>query len=114
MLSEPLIWLVTAIVGLITLTLRSSFIVLAGRISMPDLLLRGLRFVPPAVLAALIVPPLVFHASVVNLPWVEALPWLNERTLAGTFAVLVMWRSRSVLLTIVAGMVSLWVLQWLL
>lgn len=111
MMPEPLIWLLMSVIGVITLSFRAIFIVLAGRFEIPRLLLRALRFVPPAVLAALIVPPLVFYPGQLHL---LGQGWLNERVLAGLFAGLVMWRSRNVLLAIVLGMVSLWILQFLI
>jgi branched-subunit amino acid transport protein len=64
-----------------------------------------LRFVPPAVLAALIAPEVLMPAG--NLD-----PTLgNERLLAGTLAWLVAWRTRSTWLTIAAGMLALWALN---
>ncbi len=111
MMPEPLIWLLVCVIGGITLTFRSIFIVLAGRFEIPRLLLRALRFVPPAVLSALIVPPLIFYPGQLQ---VLGQGWLNERVLAGLFAGLVMWRSRNVLLAIVLGMALLWVLQFLI
>lgn len=111
MMPEPMIWLVVVVIGVLTLTFRSLFIVLAGRFEIPPLLLRALRFVPPAVLSALIVPPLVFFDGQLQL---LGQGWLNERLLAGVLAGVVMWRSRNVLLAIVAGMVSLWILQFVI
>ncbi|WP_231627415.1 AzlD domain-containing protein [Thiohalorhabdus denitrificans] len=43
-----------------------------------------------------------------------ALPPENGRPLAAALAVLVAWRSRNMLLTLAVGMVSLWLLEWLL
>ena len=37
----------------------------------------------------------------------------NLRLPAGLLAALVAWRTRNVLLTITAGMVALWLMQWL-
>lgn len=116
MMPESVIWAVIVVVGLLTVSLRASLIVLAGRREMPPLFLRALRFVPPAVLAALIFPGMLLHSATVDLPW-GALPWLgwlNERTLAAVVGAVVMWRSKNVLLTIVVGMVALWALQLLL
>jgi branched-subunit amino acid transport protein len=36
----------------------------------------------------------------------------NPRILAAALATVVAWKTRSVLLTILVGMVTLWVLQW--
>ena len=69
------------------------------------LISRGLRFVPPAVLSAIILPELVQPAGQLNLSLG------NVRLLAGLLAMLVAWRTRNVLLTVGAGMVGLWILQ---
>ena len=78
---------------------------LLGRFDVPPLVSRGLRFVPPAVLSAIILPELIEPAGKLNLSLG------NVRLLAGLLAVLVAWRTRNVLLTVGAGMVGLWILQ---
>lgn len=97
-----------AVAGLVTFAIRLSFIALLGRVEVPPLLTRALRFVPAAVLSAIIVPELVVREGAPDLS-----P-LNPRLLAGLLAALVAWRTRSVVVTIAAGMVALWVLQALL
>jgi branched-subunit amino acid transport protein len=69
---------------------------------------RALRFVPPAVLSAILLPELVLQSGVVDLSIG------NERLLAGMLAALVAWRTRNVLLTLGVGLVALWILQALL
>ena len=102
-------WLpVLAVAGLVTFGIRLSFIALLGRVEVPPLLTRALRFVPAAVLSAIIVPELVVRGGAPDLS-----P-LNPRLLAGLLAAAVAWRTRSVVVTIAAGMVALWVLQLLL
>jgi branched-subunit amino acid transport protein len=102
------LWLILIVGGLITFGIRLSFIVFFGRQPMPDWLRRGLRFVPPAVLSAIIFPEILIRDGKV------ALSLSNPRLLAGVLAALVAWRTRSMLLTILAGMVTLWVLQLLI
>ncbi len=99
------IWLVMAAGGLATFAMRLSFIYLFGRLTLPETLRRALRFVPPAVLSAIILPALVAPSGML-----EISP-SNERMLAGAVAMLVAWRTRSVLATILAGMLILAVLQ---
>ncbi|MFC6962624.1 AzlD domain-containing protein [Halocatena marina] len=54
------IWLVFFIVGIGTYALRLSFIILFGRLDDVPVWIEGvLRFVPPAALAALIVPAII-------------------------------------------------------
>jgi branched-subunit amino acid transport protein len=102
------IWLVMLIGGLLTFATRLSFILLLDRIKVPDWFRRGLRFVPVAVLSAIILPELT------NPNGVLILSWRNPQLLAGAVAILVAWRSKNVILTIVAGMAALLVLQAIL
>jgi branched-subunit amino acid transport protein len=96
---------VLAVAGLLTFATRLSFIALLGRVELPPLLVRALRFVPPAVLSAI-----VFTEFLVR----DGAPDLsrgNVRLLAGAAAALVAWKTRNVLLTIGVGMAALWVAQ---
>ena len=102
------IWLIIAAIALGTYLLRLSFIQAWQWISVPPELARALRYVPPAVFAALVLPALVASSGAIDLT-----PD-NPRLIAGSLAALVAWFSRSVLLTIAVGMGSLWGLQALL
>lgn len=99
------IWLIMLIGGLLTFGMRLSFIYLLGRMDIPDGLRRSLRFVPPAVLSALVVPELLMPGGQLDVSFG------NHRWLAGLIAVLVAWRTKSILLTILAGMAALLILQ---
>jgi branched-subunit amino acid transport protein len=101
------IWLVMLLGGILTYLTRLSFIWLQDRISMPFLVRRAIRFVPPAVLSVVIFQELVFRNSI------PVLSLANTRLLAGIIAVVIAWRSRSPLLTIASGMVSLLLLNLL-
>ncbi len=98
------VWLIILGMGLITYALRLSLIALLGRITLPPLVQRGLRFVPPAVLSAIIVPELLLSDGALSLSLA------NTRLLAGIVAILVAWRTRNALLTIAAGMAAFWIL----
>jgi branched-subunit amino acid transport protein len=100
------IWLVMLLGGALTYLTRLSFIALQDRISMPSLVQRALRFVPPAVLSVVIFQELFYQNSSLNFTLT------NTRLLAGIIAVVVAWRSRSPLLTIVIGMAALLVLNY--
>jgi branched-subunit amino acid transport protein len=97
-----------AVAGLVTFLTRLSFIALLGRLEVPPLLTRALRFVPAAVLSAIIVPELVMRGGA------PEVSFRNPRLVAGLLAALVAWKTRSVGLTIAAGMLALWGLQALL
>jgi branched-subunit amino acid transport protein len=95
------LWWVMVLGGLLTYLTRLSFIVLLEKVDTPEWLSRSLRFVPPAVLTAIIFPEVVAHTGQIDLSLG------NERILAGLVAALVAWRTRSALLTIAAGMLVL-------
>jgi branched-subunit amino acid transport protein len=99
------IWLVMLLGGLITFGMRLSFIYLLGRFEIPGTLRRALRFVPPAVLSAIVFPEVLMPAGRLDVSLD------NHRFLAGAVAVLVAWRTRNTLLTILAGMLALLILQ---
>ncbi|MBN1440735.1 MAG: AzlD domain-containing protein [Anaerolineales bacterium] len=101
------IWLILLLGGALTFATRLSFIYLFGRFEMPEVIRRALKYVPPAVLSALIAPALFMPGGVVDIRAG------NYRLLAGAAAVLVAWRARSTLWTIVAGMAALAILTGL-
>ena len=101
------IWLVFLLGGLITFGTRFIFIYLLGRFEVPETMRRALRFVPPAVLSAIVVPELLIRSGQINLSW------MNFRLLAGVVAVLVAWRTKNTLLTILAGMAALLLLEFM-
>lgn len=101
------IWLVMVLGGLITFLIRFSLIYLFGRFKIPETMRQALRYVPPAVLSAIIFPELFFQDGTLNLSLD------NTRLLAGLVAILVAWITRNTLLTIIAGMVALFALQFL-
>ncbi len=104
-MSATSIWLLFIAIGLGTFTLRFLFIYLFGKIEMPDWLSRALRFVPAAALAALVFPALTHPAGHLDLSL------NNFRLLAGLGGAVVAWRTRNVLLTILVGMILLWILE---
>jgi len=102
------IWLTIITAGLLTYGTRLSFIIFYGRINMPGLVEQTLRFVPPAVLTAIFFPELIINNGDIFI----AIG--NARLLAGMLAILVAWRTKNVIYTIVIGMITLWILQILL
>ena len=104
-MSDSTLWLTIAGVGLGTYLLRLSFIQLWQWMTVPPLLDRALRYVPPAVLAALVVPALTRSGGTIDLS-----PD-NLRLIAGVIAGLVAWHSRNVLLTLGTGMGALWLMK---
>jgi len=102
------IWLVMLIGGVITFGMRFSLIYLFGRFQVPETMRRALHYVPPAVLSAIVFPELFLNDGQLYISL------NNFRLLAGLIAALVAWFSKNTLLTIIAGMVALFLLQILL
>ena len=86
--------------ALVTFAVRYPVMVLVGKIPLPDRVFRALRYVPPAVLAAIIVPAVLIPDG----KTIFISP-SNSYLVAGILAVVISWRSKNLLLTIVLGMV---------
>jgi branched-subunit amino acid transport protein len=99
------LWVLILLVGLGTFSLRLSFIHFWGRIELPQIVHRALRFIPAAVLAALVLPALVRPEGSIDFS-----PH-NLRLIAGILAAAVALLTRNVLFTLAAGMAALWLLQ---
>jgi branched-subunit amino acid transport protein len=104
-MGSPTLWLTILAMGAVTFAVRLSLIGAFGRRELPPFLQRALRYVPPAVLSAIIAPELLRPGGTLNLS-----P-LNPRLLAGVLAALVAWRTKNVVVTIAVGMAALWLLQ---
>jgi branched chain amino acid efflux pump len=99
------IWVVMLLGGLITFGMRFSLIYLFGRFEVPETIRRALHYVPPAVLSAIVFPELLMPDGTLNLSLD------NTRLLAGLIAILVAWSSKNTLITIIAGMLALFLLK---
>jgi len=91
--------------GLITYLIRLSLFLLPDRVVLPPWLLRALRYVPAAVLSAIIFPELFLPNGALDISLG------NERLLAGLVAIVIAWRTRNVFIIVAAGMIALWLLQ---
>lgn len=97
-------WIVIVIAAAGTFAQRASFLVFADRLAeVSPRAQRVLRQIPPAVLAALVVPSLVRPTGELDL-------W-QPRLLAGVVAGLVAWRSRNAGTTLLVGMAVLVLLE---
>ena len=93
-------------IGIGSYLLRLSFIGIIGSRTMPDWAMVPLRFVAPAVLAALVAPAVLLHESDLDLT-----PTTNPRALAALVALLIAWKTKNVGAVIAAGMAVVWLLQ---
>jgi branched-subunit amino acid transport protein len=97
------LWAVIVIVGVLNYASRLSFIAFFARRGIPAPLARALRFVPAAMLTALVVPMVVAHDG--------ATDFTDPRVPAAVLATAVAFRTRSTLWTLAAGMATLWLVQ---
>jgi branched-subunit amino acid transport protein len=94
--------------GMVTFAIRYPVLALVGKIPLPERVFEALRYVPPAVLAAIIMPSLLMPDGSTL-----AIHPQNTRLLAGLLAAGVAWKTRNLLLTTVLGMAALLALNWL-
>jgi len=100
------VWGVVVALGVATFGIRASFVYLFGRIDdVPDRVTNALRFVPPAVFAALTLPAVVAPEGAVVVAG-------NERVVAAVAAGAVAWVVDDILATITAGMAAFWLLRF--
>src|SRR5690606_35429403 len=107
-MSSDAILLAVIAIGIGTFVLRVSFIELAGRMPLPPRLSRALRFLPAAVLSAIILP------AVLKLPdgTLDFTP-TNPKIIAALDATLIAWRTKSSTFTVFGAMALFWWLRWL-
>lgn len=98
-----IIWSFLLIAGLLTYLTRLSFIALLGKWAPSEGFKRALRFVPPAVLTAILIPELLIRNN-------QFMP-ANPRLVAGALAALIAWCTKNVILTIAVGMGVLLLIQ---
>ncbi len=104
-MSTSTILIITLAAGLGTFLIRFSFFHLAGQMDRLPAGQRALRFVPVAVLPALIAPALFYNSDTLDISAG------NARLVAGVAAIVVARLTKSVLLTIGVGMGVLLLLQ---
>ncbi len=96
--------LLVAGMAIVTCVIRYPVLALLGKVTMPDPMLRALRYIPPAVLTAIVIPEVLLPAGTFKIT-------NNAYLVAAVIAVLVSWRTKNLLLTIVVGIVALWIVR---
>ncbi len=100
--------LMIAGMALVTFGARYPVLALLSKIPLPEPLFRALRYVPAAVLTAIILPPVLLPDGDL------ALQLDNAPLVASLVAVLISWRTKNLLLTIVVGMAALWIWKFII
>lgn len=99
------LWAVILALGTLNYLSRLSFIAFFARRSMPPLLARALKYVPAAMLTALILPMIVEAKG-------GSFDFASSKVLAAVIAGAVAFVWRNTLATLATGMIALWLLQW--
>ena len=97
-MSEGTIWLTIFFMALVTVIPRMLPVwLLAGR-NLPPLVVAWLRYVPVAVLAAMLAQYLLLHDNRFDLSWSNLYFWVGLPT------IVVAWKTRSMFVTVIFGM----------
>ena len=99
------LWAAIVAIGAVNYLTRLSFIAFFATRAMPPLLARALKYVPAAMLTALIVPMIVEARN-------GAFDFTSSKVCAALIAAAVAFATRSTVATLLTGMGSLWLLQW--
>ena len=82
----------------VTYGTRAALLLGGSRLALPPRVIAALRFLPVALLSALIAPALLLHNGAL------ALSWQNEYAWGGLICALVAWHTRNTMLTVAAGL----------
>ena len=97
------------ILGMFVITFGIRFVMFAfaGKLSFPNWLAKSLRFVPPTVLTAIIIPSVIMPSGVIEFSWT------NNYLIAALFTLAIALISKNLLKTIALGMGFFLALQYL-
>lgn len=101
-------WYVTGAILLLALcsvVTRAGYLLVGHHLPLPEGVRSALRYAPLAALTAIIVPEI--------LPWhAQQGPVVDLKLLAAVVAIAVFLKTRSALLLILSGMLTLWLVRW--
>ncbi|WP_319423039.1 AzlD domain-containing protein [Pleurocapsa sp. FMAR1] len=95
--------------AVVTFLIRYPFLAFSNRIKLPAQLIDALEFLPPAILTAIIVPAVLMPTGDKIL-----LSYTNAKLVGAIAAILISWRTKNLLATIIGGMLTFLIWQWLL
>ncbi len=99
-----ILWLAIIGMGIITYVIRLSLLGVWERVELTAVTHRALKYVPIAVLSAIIMPEMLLPGGTLDLSWG------NGRLIAGLIAIAVAWKSQDAFWPVVVGMIVLWLL----
>ena len=95
--------------ALVTFLIRYPLLAISSRIKLPAQLIEALKYLPPAILTAIVVPAVLIPNGDTIL-----LSYTNAKLIGALSAVVVGWKTKNLLATIVGGMFIFSIWQWLL
>lgn len=98
-------WIAITVAGIATYAMRFVFIALFGRVSVPAFLERALKYVAPAVLAAITLPALVSRDGTFD----PINPFVGAAIVGGLAA----YYTKSIGAAILIGLPALWLIDWM-
>lgn len=104
-MNDVQLWAIIILAAVVTFLLRYLPMKLLEKQRLAPWLERALRYVPAATLSGLVFPALLLQNNKL------ALSFTNDRLIAGIVAIVLAYFSRNAVLTIVGGLVALWILQ---
>lgn len=96
-------WLLIAAMAFVTYLTRYPMMVIVGRVTLPPVVVRALKYVPVAVLTAISVPAVLMPGGVIDMH-----PQ-NAYLVAGIISTLIAWRTKNLLATILIGMAAFFI-----
>lgn len=106
------VWGLMFIIGVGIFAVRLSFIhFYTERSEMPSSIEKALKFVPVAIIAAIVLPDVIVIDNPLRGVGSIFDVLVSSRTFAAVIGVLVAYRTGSMLATVVLGMIALWVFQ---
>ncbi len=107
-MSEQEFYLIGAM-AVVTFLIRYPLLAFSNRIKLPSRLVEALNYLPPAILTAIIV-------SAVLMPTGDKilLSYTNAKLIGAIAAIFISWRTKNLLATIIGGMLTFFIWQWLL
>ncbi len=102
-------WALILSMAAVTFAVRYPVLAMVSRITLPTWSLALLRYIPPAVLAAIIAPAMLMPDG-----QTVSLSLGNAYLVAGVVAAVVAATTRNLLATIVVGMGTFWLWSWLI
>ena len=94
--------------AIITFLIRYSLLALSSRIQLPPRIIEALAYLPPAILTAIVVPAVLMPTGDKIV-----LSYTNAKLIGAIAAILIGWRTQNLLATIIGGMLTFFMWQWL-